>query len=83
MMKPLVTTGPLLRFSTLGLLLGMVVLAPVTGVFADEEQPPQPEKPLPWWKEVKVDLSPEYFYWREDYNGSKLLDESGFRISPG
>ena len=30
--------------------------------------------------QLKLDLAPEYYYWEEDYNGSKLLDESGFRI---
>jgi hypothetical protein len=27
----------------------------------------------------KLDVAPEYYYWREDANGMKLLDESGFR----
>lgn len=54
-----------------------MILATSVSVFADTDQPPQAEEKLPWWKEVQVDLSPEYFYSQENYNGAKLLDESG------
>ncbi len=30
--------------------------------------------------QLKLEAAPEYFYWEEDLDGSKLLDESGFRI---
>ncbi len=30
--------------------------------------------------QLRLELAPEYFYWQEDVNGSKLLDESGARI---
>jgi len=43
-------------------------------------QPPHTQDQPAWWKEVQLNLIPEYFYWREDLNGNKILDESGFRI---
>ena len=61
-------------------LLGTFFLASRLCALADQDLPPKAEQPVPWWREVRVDLSPEYFYWREDYSGMKLLDESGFRI---
>ncbi len=30
--------------------------------------------------QLTLAAAPEYFYWEEDVNGSKLLDETGFRI---
>jgi len=78
-------------FNNLLVVAGTVIFACSISVFADADTQPKSEEPeawwnevkvepQAWWKEVKVDLSPEYFYWEEDYNGNKLLDESGFRI---
>ena len=30
--------------------------------------------------QFKLDVAPEYFYWQEDVNGAKVMDNSGFRI---
>ncbi len=38
-----------------------------------------PSALTPW----KLEVAPEYFYWQEDYNGVKLLDESGLRYVLG
>lgn len=30
--------------------------------------------------QLKLEAAPEYFYWREEVNGQRLLEESGFRM---
>ena len=60
-------------------LLTAALLCPAS-VLADNPDQLSKDQTPPWLKEIKLDLAPEYFYWREDYTGSRLLDESGFRI---
>lgn len=83
MMNPLFRTrfsAPLPILGSCGVCAGLLCLVLGVSAFGQEEQVTKPDQSPAWWKQVTLDLSPEYFYWQEDLNGKKLLDENGFRI---